>query len=466
MTIRVLLAVVLLGSPGLCQGQGTSDPFPPIAAADGAIVVNVREFATIPDEAGEAPRLMTLVDEPGTGRLFVSTMRGGLYAISRDGARVTKYLDIDAPDWGVRVQAGGSERGVQSIAFHPQFAVPSTPGFGRFYTYTDTANMASAADFPADGEGHTHDTVLLEWTARAPGAAVYDGGPPRELFRLAQPFSNHNGGQIGFNPLAAPGSAEFGLLYVGVADGGAGGDRYNSAQNLASVFGKILRIDPLGRDGANGKYGVPASNPFAADGRDDTRGEIYAYGVRNPQRFSWDARTGTMYVADIGQNIVEEVSPVTAGANLGWNRWEGSFTYGSRAVGLENQRGEAGLTWPVVEFDHTDPLLRRAAVTGVYVLRQTTVPALANKLVFGDNPSGEVFWVDADHLPEGGQDAIRRVLFNDGGTPKTLLQLIRQKNSAQGRAPASRADLRLGVGAKGELYVLNKRDGIIRLVVE
>ena len=159
---------------------------------------------------------------------------------------------------------------------------------------------------------------------------MYDGGAPRVLIRFEHPFANHNGGQIAFNPLAKPGDAEFGLLYVGSADGGSGGDPMNMAQDLKSLFGKILRIDPLGSTSVNGQYGIPASNPFANDGNANTRAEIYAYGVRNPQRFSWDSKTGTMFLADIGQNTVEEVSIVTRGANLGWNKWEGSFTYAGR----------------------------------------------------------------------------------------------------------------------------------------
>jgi hypothetical protein len=174
-----------------------------------------------------------------------------------------------------------------------------------------------------------------------------------------------------------------------------------------------------------------------------------------------------MDVADIGQNIVEEVSPVPAGGNLGWNTWEGSFTYSRTGVGTDRPRGETGLVWPVAEFDHRDPLLGRSAVTGVYVLRQTPVRLLQNKMIFGDNPSGEIFYLDADNLPKnGGQDALRRVLFNDKGTQKRLLDLIRAKNDAQGKPAAPRADLRFGVGPGGRVFVLNKRDGTIREIVQ
>jgi hypothetical protein len=309
--------------------------------------------------------------------------------------------------------------------------------------------------------------VLYEWTARTPGAATYDGGPPREMMRFEQPFANHNGGHLTFNPLATAGSPDFGLLYLGFADGGSGGDPLNLAQNRSSAFGKILRFDPLGTNSANGKYGIPAANPFASNGSAGTLREIYAVGLRNPQRFAWDSRTGNMFVADIGQNIVEKVSLVTAGANLGWNKWEGSFAYvGRQGVSLENQRGDAAITYPVVEYGQLDPLLQpQSAVTMGVVYRRTEIRQLTNLLLFGDNPSGEIFYVNADDLPRGGQDRMRRILFSDKGESKTLLQLIKEKNVAQGRMPATRADLRFGPGPGGQIFVLNKRDGTIRLLV-
>ena len=178
---------------------------------------------------------------------------------------MTPYLDISDPKWGVAVQSQGRERGVQSFALHPQFAQAGTPGFGKLYTYTDTSNQTPAPDFTTpNADARTHDTVLLEWTAKTPGAAAYDGEAPRELIRLRQPFANHNGGAIAFNPTARPGTADFGLLYMGIADGGSGGDPMKLAQNLGSAFGKIFRIDPLGKNGRGGKYGIPAANPFVS----------------------------------------------------------------------------------------------------------------------------------------------------------------------------------------------------------
>ena len=461
---RAAIAVVVatLAATAAAQPQLTLDPYPtPIETTQGVVAVNFVAFATIPDVGGAAPRLMHMVDEPGTKRLFVSLMTGALYSLSYDGKTVTPYLDVNAPEWNVPVQSQGSERGVQSFAFHPQFTQRGAPGFGKFYTHVDTSNVTPKPDFTTPGK-RSHDTILLEWTAKTPGAATYDGGAPRELFRAAHPFGNHNGGQIAFNPLAKAGDDEYGLLYIGVADGGNAGDPMNLAQDLGSAFGKLLRIDPLGKNSGNGQYGIPPGNPFVKDAKAGALGEIYALGVRNPQRFSWDRKTGRLYVADIGQNAVEEISPVTAGANLGWNKWEASFPYVKGQVDPARQRDEAGLTWPIVEFDHRDPLFQRAAVTGVIVARQTAIRQLQNLLIFGDNPSGQIFYVDADTLPNGGQAAIRQILFNDKGSRKTLLQLIVEKNTAQGKEVAARADLRFGEGPQGRIFVLNKRDGIIR----
>jgi hypothetical protein len=459
----VIFLVTIAATAGTAVQQLSTDPFPPIQTTDG-ITVSFVEFATIPDGGGQAPRMMHFIDEPGTKRLFVSTMRGPLYSVSYDGKTVTEYIDINAAAWSMPVQSQGSERGFQSFAFHPEFSRKGAPGYGKFYTYTDTSDIAPKPDFTSSGANRSHDTVLVEWTAKDAAAPTYDGGAPRVLFRVAQPFSNHNGGEIAFNPLVPQGNAEFGLLYVGSADGGSGGDPMNMAQHLGSIFGKILRIDPLGRNSANGQYGIPAGNPFVK--KTDALGEIYATGVRNPQRFSWDSKTSRMFVADIGQNIVEEISPVTAGANLGWNKWEGSYLYAGRGgIDMANPRSEAGMTWPVAEFDHRDPLFSRAAITGVYVYRQTAIKQLQNLLIFGDNPSGEIFYVHADQLPTDNPSAIRRILLNDKGTPKTLLQIIKEKNAEQGKPPATRADLRFGLGPQGQIFIMNKRDGIIRLLV-
>jgi glucose/sorbosone dehydrogenase len=463
---RLIATALLLASPAVAQT--TNDPFPePISAADGVIRVSYVEFASIPDVDGEAARMMLMTTEPGTRRLFVNDMRGPLYGVSYDGRTVKQYLDVNAATWKVGVQSMGNERGFQSFAFHPQFNQAGTRGFGKLYTLTDTTNTTPMPDFKPGGGTRTHDTVLLEWTAKNPSADSYDGGPPRELIRFEQPFANHNAGLLAFNPLAAASAPDFGLLYMSFADGGSGGDPLELAQNLNSPFGKLLRIDPLGSNSANGKYGIPAANPFVSDGNNQTLGEIYAYGLRNPQRYAWDSKTGNLFLADIGQNTVEEIDIVTAGANLGWNDWEGSFTYvGREGVGLAKQRADSKIVYPIVEYGQPDPLLQpQSAVTMGVVYRQTAIKQLSNMVVFGDNPSGEVFYISADNLPKGGQSAIRRVLFNDNGTAKTLLQLIQEKNGRQGKKPATRADLRFGSGPDGQILLLNKRDGTVRQLV-
>jgi glucose/arabinose dehydrogenase len=475
-------------TPGPLPPDQTNDPFPtPIPATEGAIKVGVTEFASLPDIDGVAARMMQLVNEPGSRRLFVNDMRGPLYSVSYDGKTVKQYLDINAPEWEMPVQSMGRERGFQSFAFHPQFSQAGTPGYGKFYTYADTTNMLPQPDFLRAESGtnasptgsasaiarslkeglsnpvnYTHDTVLFEWTAKTPGAATYDGGPPRELFRMRQPFANHNAGHMAFNPNSAPGSPDFGLLYIGVADGGSGGDPLNMSQNLGSAFGKVFRINPLGNNSGNKKYGIPAGNPFIHV--PGALPEIYAYGVRNPQRFAWDAKNGNLFLSDIGQNIVEEVSLVTPGANLGWNIWEGSFRYISRqAVSMENRRGDSKVTFPLVEYGQLDPLLQpNSAANGLIVYRGDQIPQIANLVLFTDMPSGEIFYFSADNLPNGGQDPIRRIIFRHNGTEKTMLQLIQDKNTAQGKKLATRSDLRLATGPNNQVLLLNKGDGTIR----
>ena len=449
------------------SAQTSNDPFEtPIPHDEGVLTLRFTEYASLPDVDGEAAHAMHLTEEPDGDRLFVSDLRGILYTVA-DGGQATRYLDLRDPRWDLDIAARVIDLGLDGFALHPQFNSPGSPGHGLFYTWADTARTSPPPDFRPPGGDDTHDTVLLEWRALDPRAAMYDGGHPRELMRFEQPFRNHNGGPLAFNPLAAPGSADFGMLYVGSADGGSGGDPLNMAQDLGSGFGKVFRIDPLGTNSANGQYGIPADNPFVNDTDPSTLDEIYAYGVRNAQRFAWGTASGRMFVADIGQNIVEEVSEITSGANLGWNRWEGSFRYISREeVSLVDPRGKPGFVYPIVEYGQVDPLFQPGvAASGLVVYRWSHIPQLENRMVFADNPSGEIFYVSADPLPSGGQDAVRRILLDDGGTAKTLLQIIQERNAQQGREPATRADLRIAYTDDGRVFLLNKRDGVIRLLV-
>src|SRR5258705_81167 len=163
-SISVIAVSLLMTTIGFAQRTG--DPYPtPIPATDRVITVKFAEFATIPDFGTAAPRIMTMLYEPGTRRYFASDMNGKLYSISTDGKTVTPYLDLTAADWKVGVQAQGSERGLQSFAFHPQFTQAGARGFGKFYTYTDTSNMTVPGDFKPAIAAHTHDIIVLEWTA-------------------------------------------------------------------------------------------------------------------------------------------------------------------------------------------------------------------------------------------------------------------------------------------------------------
>lgn len=450
-------------APVVVPAQTPQDPFPaPLTANSGTVRVGFVNFATLPDVAGVPARMMRIVDEPGTKHLFVNDQQGPLYRVSYDGKTVQLFVDLSDSKWNVGVQSQGRERGVQSFAFHPQYGQRGTPGFGKFYTWSDVSDTGPTADFLPKGGGDTHDTVLHEWTARTPDAAAYDGGPPRELMRFQQPYGNHNGGMIGFNSTAAPGSPDFGLLYIGNGDGGSGGDPNGHAQDLMNGFGKVLRIDPLGRNSRNGKYGIPSSNPFVRNGA-SALPEIFAYGVRNPQQFAWDKKNGRMFLTDIGQNIVEELDTLSAGANLGWNTWEGSFGFGSRAASLDNQRGDSKMTFPIAEYAQSDPLLQnQSAASGLVVYRGTEIPALANGVLWCDLPSGEMFFVSADALPSGGQNVLRRILLNNGGKEQNILEVIRDRNAGMGKDAPRRVDLRIGEGPNGDVYLLNKADGVIR----
>src|SRR5258705_2278049 len=229
LTAAVVMVVCVLAAPRTFQVRELFaqdiDPFPqPINIKDDVVRVTLAEFAAVPDAGTEAARMMLLVKEAGTRRLFVNDMRGPLYSLSYDGKTVVKYVDINAPAWGVNVQSQGRERGFESFAFHPQFSQQGRRGYGKFYTYTDSSNRQPKPDYVPAGGMNTHDTVLFEWTAKNPAAAAYDGGPPRELVRFRQPFANHNGGLAPFEPPAVHGNAHFSpLSFPSPARGHGGG---------------------------------------------------------------------------------------------------------------------------------------------------------------------------------------------------------------------------------------------------
>jgi glucose/arabinose dehydrogenase len=282
----------------------------------------------------------------GDRRVQFVVEQGGRIMVVRDGRkRSTPFLDISD-----QVTAGG-EQGLLSMAFAPDYA-----SSGRFYVYF------------TDNDG---DQRLVEY--RRASADRADPGSARLVLEMPDSESNHNGGLLLFGP--------GGHMYVGTGDGGGGGDRHGSrgnAQNLGSLLGKILRIDP--RPSGGRPYSVPRSNPFV--GRSGARGEIYAYGLRNPWRFSFDRRTRDLSIGDVGQGDVEEIDFVHSGRgkNFGWRPFEGRsrYTPGESAPGHVR---------PVVQRFHDDG---NCSITGGVVVRDRAVPALYGRYVFGDYCRGRV----------------------------------------------------------------------------
>ena len=444
------------------------DPFPePVPA--GNITVRVLPYITVPDYIpGRPPRLNLLTPDPA-GRLFVNDQCGPLYHIDQATTKVTRYLNLDDHP-GLQLTCASKhpyiiETGFQSFAFHPDFTELNTDGFGRFYTIHSSTSTSSQPDFELGHDAGFH-TLLLEWRTADPAAPVFMAAdqerPYREVLRIKQPFDNHNGGMIGFNPTARPEDPDYGNLYIALGDGGAGGDPFENGQNLSTPFGALLRIEPIGTDGKNGQYGIVQGNVFAADGDDRTLGEIYAHGLRNPQRFGWDTATTKMYVADIGQGTIEEINFVINGGNFGWDEREGSFKHEGDAT--------SGFIDPVAEYDHTNhvnPLptnIGNRAVTIGDVVRGARIPDLEGQLVISDFPTGIIFILDVDNDPlDGGQDGLRVLqLIDEKLNPTTFVQLINKARALRGLPPVDRTDLRFGSNTPGEVYILNKHDGTVR----
>jgi len=287
-----------------------------------------------------APVLLTSAGD-GSGRLFVVELAGTVKVVAAGSATPVLYLDI-----ADRVLDGG-ERGLLGLAFHPDFGGGET----RFYVH-----------YTREGDGAN---VIARYQAGATPAITK--ASEDVLLVVAHPFANHNGGMIAFGP--------DGYLYIGLGDGGSANDPGSRSQNIDELLGKILRIDVS----APG-YAAPADNPFVGTaGRD----EIYAVGLRNPYRFSFDRSTGDLLVGDVGQGQREEIDIVTLGANLGWRRYEGT-----RCTGLDPTCATTGLTFPIAEYDHSGG---RCSVTGGYAYRGTRGTLPYGAYVFADYCTGEIF---------------------------------------------------------------------------
>jgi glucose/arabinose dehydrogenase len=341
----------------------------------------------------------------GTGRMFIVNQTGQIQVLKNGQVLGTPFLDVSSRL--VTLMAGYDERGLLGLAFHPGFSDPNSPGFHRLYTYSSEP-VLGAADFTVPNpNAFDHQSVIAEWQVSAGNPDVVDSATRREVMRIDEPEFNHNGGQLVFRP-----SDHY--LYIALGDGGAAndvGDGHNPAtgngQDLTTVLGKILRIDPLIPSAqpssgdpisANAKYRIPVSNPFVATTQPANRvAEIFAYGFRNPFRFSFDAVTDKLIVGDVGQDHIEEIDVVEPGKNYGWNKKEGTFLFdpANGNVSLDPSPDPA-LTNPVADYSHADGI----AILGGYMYRASTIPALTGKYVFGDFSTtftaaqGRLFYMD------------------------------------------------------------------------
>jgi glucose/arabinose dehydrogenase len=293
----------------------------------------------------------------GSGRLFI-VLQGGKILIF-DGVQILSppFLDISS------LVSSGGERGLLGVAFHPDYAHN-----GLFYVnYTNIAG----------------DTVVARYSVSA-DPDLADPGSASILLTISQPFSNHNGGQLQFGP--------DGYLYIGVGDGGSGGDPGNRAQDLGLLLGKILRIDVDVDKNAADLYYIPLDNPFVGPG-DGALDEIWAWGLRNPWRFSFDRLTGDLFIADVGQNSWEEVDfqpdTSTGGENYGWRLMEGNSCYNP-----PTSCNDGTLTLPILVYDHS----AGCAVTGGYRYRGSKNPDLYGLYLYGDYCSGRIWGAQEDGL--------------------------------------------------------------------
>jgi glucose/arabinose dehydrogenase len=382
------LALLTLGSTLACgSDSGGTSPTPP--PQDGPVSVGLEEVAS-----GLAFPLYLTAPPGDPQRLFI-VEKGGAIRVVRDGGLLpTPFLDI-----GAQLSTGG-EQGLLGLAFDPDYATN-----GRFVVhYTDAAG----------------DTKVSTFARSAADPDLADPASEQPVLAADQPFDNHNGGQIVFGPE--------GFLYLGLGDGGSGGDPLGNGQDLTDLLGSILRMDIR-----TAPYAVPPDNPFVGSSTD--RSEIWSYGLRNPWRFSFDRQTGDLYIADVGQNEWEEVdvSPVAAGAgkrvNFGWNVMEGRHCFASTGC------DQTGLTLPVLEYDHS----QGCSITGGYVYRGTAIPALQGQYFYGDFCGG---WVRSFRYQAG-----------------AAVEQYQWPTLAPGGSITS-----FGEDAAGELYVISSGGSVFRIV--
>jgi glucose/arabinose dehydrogenase len=382
----IAAALVTLSFSLPAAGQG---PLPDIPK--GNIAIHLDPVAT-----GLGAPLYGTAPPGDTERLFVLEQNGLVLVHQNNAILPTPALDIRsrvAPP--LNPASPNDERGLLGLAFHPGFEDPVSPGFRTLYTYTSEPLAAGALPtYPVPtGITNNYRNLITEWKMSAADPNMIDPGSRREIISFGKDAGNHNGGTIAFGP--------DGFLYLATGDGGNANDVGPShlepggnAQNLTTALGKMLRIDPLNPSltagstnpvSTNGQYRIPESNPFDAAGQVP---EIYAYGFRNPYRFSFDRANGDLIVADVGQRNIEEINRVTLGGNYGWAVKEGDFLFNRNdgTVGARSPGTPANLIDPIsgplgtLEYDHDDGI----SITGGFVYRGTAIPELVGKYVFGD----------------------------------------------------------------------------------
>lgn len=414
-----------------------TDPIPAPITMSG-LEVRLEHVATIP-ASGTSPltRINTAVAAgDGSGRLFVPDLRGDLWVV--DGGSPAVYLDVPShfPDF---VDAPRLGTGLGYVAFDPDFATN-----GRFYTVhtEDGAALTSHTPDFVDPLGTVVHGVITEWTAADSVAATF-AGTTREVMRVGFATYFHGFQQIGFGP--------DGFLYLATGDGVHVPLFSPGPQDLGQIQGKLLRIDPGGTDSANGAYGIPALNPFV--GTAGALGEIWAYGFRNPHRFSWDETSGKLLLGNIGESNIDMVHQVLPQANHGWTEREGTFLFDpsdpENVYPLPVGDAAFGYTYPVAQYDHDEGF----AIVGGFVHRHPSIPELYGEYVFGDIVNGRVFHATESAMTLGADPApigeIR--LFDETDTEVTLLELVGE----------SRVDLRVGMDEDGTILLLSKRSGDI-----
>ena len=430
-------------------GLVLNDPIPGKIRKAG-LILELEEVTTANRSADKIPvaRINQMRVLPGKKeRTFIEDLRGKLYELN--GKQLTEAMDI-SKQRPAFISSPGLAAGFGSYAFHPNFNKN-----GLFYiTHTEKARSATADFFYSDSIPVAVQWVLTEWKINNPKSGVF-AGESRELWRIDMPTQIHGVQEITFNPLSKPKDLDYGLLYVGIGDGGSAENGFAFLCNSnTQIWSSVLRIDPRGNNSKNGRYGIPSINPFSNDNDEKTLGEIFARGFRNPNRMSWTA-DGKMLISDIGLNNVEELNIGKAGSDYGWPAREGTFLLNykgkmNKVYALPADESKYNFVHPVAQFDHDEG----NAISAGYAY-EGNIGSLKNKYIFGDIVSGRVFYVNTEELELGKQAEILEFDLSFNGVTSTFNKITAN----------AKTDLRFGLGANKQYYLFTKTDGKIWKVI-